>query len=115
MYAILTFFTTAAMYLHLKLLESGYRMTKKKAIALAAIVFLGAFTQYYFFIFMAGLGIWTVSGMLKQKKWGNLLQYLSVIAVTAAVYVAVWPHVFRHLFASGRGEEAFSNMANSSL
>lgn len=115
MYEMLAFFTTAAVYVHLRLLQNGCRMTKKLAVALGTVVFLGSYTQYYFFIFMAGLAIWTVAVMLKHKKKKELLVYLAVIAVTALIYMAVWPYVFRHLFASGRGEEAFSNMVQSSF
>ncbi len=115
MYEMLTFFTTAAVYIHLKLLGNGYTMTRKTALALGSVVFFGSLTQYYFFIFMAGLAIWAIVDMLKNKKRKELLVYLAVIAFTALIYVAIWPHVFKHLFASGRGEEAFYNMVGSSF
>ncbi|MBE6911307.1 MAG: phospholipid carrier-dependent glycosyltransferase [Ruminococcaceae bacterium] len=115
MYEILTFFTTAAIYVHLVLAENEYKLTWKRALALGTVIFFGAYTQYYFFIFMTGLALWTIVDILRCKRKKELLRYLGVIAVVAAIYAAVWPYVFGHLFGSVRGEEAFANMVSSSF
>lgn len=107
MYAMLTFFTTAITYLTLKLIDNDYVLTKKLSISIFITVFLGAYTQYYFLIFMFALALFTVLSMRKDVK--NLLNYLKLMGVTALFYIMVWPFVFRHIFASGRGGQAFTN------
>ena len=112
MYAQLAFFTTAALYIHIKFYDNDFLLTKKSATALSAIIFLGAYTHYYFFIFISGVTLFTVFNIRNTKK---ILNYLLVIAITAIVYSLVWQAVFTHLLASDRGTEAVKNMTESSV
>lgn len=114
MYSMLAFFTTCALYLHIRLYKREYSLTPSLATGLATTIFFGALTQYYFFIFMATLAVFVAIDMLRKKQTKKLFQYIGLIAVVAGLYILIWPHVFPHLFTSSRGEEAFSNLTNSS-
>lgn len=115
MYAMLTFFSVMALYLHIRFIKNGFNMNVKLAISMFITVFLGAFTQYYFLIFMAGIGFFTGASMLFGKKFKKLLHYIIVMGVTAICYLLVWPTAISHIFSSSRGTEAFANASNSSL
>lgn len=115
MYSMLTFFSLLGIYLNIRFIKNGYKMSVKLAISLFITIFLGAFTQYYFLIFIAGVSFFTGASMLFTKKFKKLLHYLAVVGVTAVTYLLVWPTALTHIFNSGRGEEAFANASNSSL
>lgn len=115
MYAQLAFFTTVALYLHMRIINSDYKLTPKMMVALFATVFLGTYTHYYFLIFIFAVVLYAVIAMLQNKRTGVLYKYLAVMGITAAIYAAVWPSVFKHLFFTPRGGQAFDNAVNSSL
>ena len=107
MYAILTFFSTLVIYLMLKLIENDYVLTKKLRLSVFTAVFLGAYTQYYFLIFIFPVIVFMTFLMRKEKE--KLFDYLKLMIFTALFYISVWPFVFKHMFGTGRGGEAFTN------
>ncbi len=114
MYAMLTFFTTAAVLLHFKFAENNYNFTKSTAILMALVVFLGAYSQYYFLIFLFALAFFTVVSMLIRGEYKKIFKYTGLMALTGGIYLALWPAAISHIFKSGRGVEAFDNVSNSS-
>ena len=115
MYAMLTFFSALALYLHIRFIKNGYLLNKKLAVGIFIAVFLGAYTQYYFLIFVAGIAFFTGASMLFRKEFKKLLHYVILMGVTAICYLLVWPTAISHIFSSSRGTEAFANASNSSL
>ncbi len=115
MYAMLTFFSALALYLHIRFIKNGYLMNVKLAIGMFITVFLGAFTQYYFLIFVAGIAFFTGGSMLFRKDFKKLIHYIIVMGVTAVCYLLVWSTAISHIFSSSRGTEAFANASNASL
>lgn len=113
MYAALTFFATATVYWHIRFMENQYKLTPRLAAALFVTVFLGAYTQYYYFIFIFPVVLFFLGYM--WRKWKNMLHYCVGMGITAAVYLAIWPAFFKHIFATDRGEEAFQNAVSGSL
>ncbi len=113
MYAALTFFASLTVYLHIRMMENEYKLTPLMAVALFGTIFLGAFTQYYYFVFVFPVALFCVIAMWRKRK--KIWPYLLGIGITAAVYVAVWPVVFSHIFITNRGAEAFQNVAESSI
>lgn len=114
MYAMLTFFTTAVIYLHLILADNGYKFSKASAALMILTVFLGAYTQYYFLIFLFAAALFNVLIMLAKKEYKKMFTYAGVMASSGILYLAAWPTALNHIFNSGRGVEAFDNASNSS-
>ena len=114
MYAQLTFFTTALTYLYIRLRNNCYELTNKTAFALGAVIFLGAYTHYYFFIFLFSFVLLTVYALIRKKNKKLTLRYLKLSGITAGLYILVWPYVFRHIFGTTRGEQAFVSVMQNS-
>ncbi len=107
MYAMLMFFTTAVIYITLCIIDDEFSNKLKSGLFIT--VLLGAYTQYYFLIFMFGTALCTCVLIWKNRE--KRLSYLKILGITAFAYIVIWPFVFKHLFFSGRGVQAFENAA----
>ena len=114
MYAQLTFFTTALAYLYICLRDRRYELTKKTAFALGVVIFLGAYTHYYFFIFLFSFVLLTIYALIRKKDKKLTLRYLKLTGITAGLYLLLWPFAFKHIFGTGRGGQAFTNVVTES-
>ncbi len=115
MYSELAFFSVCSLYFHIKLIKNDFSLNKRDYILLAVSVVLGAYTHYYFLILQAAEAIILLIFALFKKSFKKILPYIITMAISAVVYFIIWPTCFSHIFASGRGEEAFNNVTTSSL
>ncbi len=115
MYAEVTFFATAIFYLHLRYANDGYTLKAKMAVLISLTVFLGAYTHYYFLIFLFATAAFTVGAMATKRLYKKILPYIGLMAASGILYLLLWPTALMHVFQSGRGQEAFSNVTGASF
>jgi len=115
MYSMLAFFTTMALYSHLKFMKNDFVLTKKIAITLATSVLLGMLTQYYFLIYIFSLFLFTSIYILIFDEKKKLFNYVKLLSAIAIIYVILWPWSIKHLFFSYRGVEARDAAISSPL
>ncbi|MCL2398457.1 MAG: hypothetical protein FWC91_01770, partial [Defluviitaleaceae bacterium] len=109
MYSTLTFFFTALSYLALMLISKKVNISWKFYVSLAFVIFFGALTQYYFFIFFSFSSLALLLWLLFSKEYIKLRNCIITTTITAGAYLLFWPHVIYHLTQSSRGTEAVRN------
>lgn len=107
MYAMLTFFCVAALYLHLKKRKSGQWKMHNKLLILVTVC--GFLTQYYFVIFMLFLAGVTVSYLWKTEK-KEILYYGRSMGISAALGLCIFPFSVSDVLYSERGVESVQNL-----
>ena len=107
MYAMLTFFCMAALYLHLKKREMGQWRTHNKLLIFVTVC--GFFTQYYFVIFMLFLAGVTAVFLWKTKK-KHLLFYFRTMTISALLGLCIFPFSIMDVLYSERGVESMQNL-----
>jgi len=113
MYATLTFFFTTLTYLGVLLISGKRKADISFCISLASVIFFGAFTQYYFFIFFSfsaiGLGFY----LLYEKKYKRIRNCIITVCVSFGLYLICWPYAIHGLLSSSRGKQSVVNLLNS--
>ncbi len=107
MYAMLTFFCMLLLYINIKLFEKNYIVSKKDFFLLILSVVAGSLTHYYFLIF--AFSVFAVSSYQILKNRTGYKGYIFAYIAAGVLYILLWPTVFKHLFFSARGNEAFAN------
>ncbi|MDR2044029.1 MAG: hypothetical protein LBQ15_06605 [Clostridium sp.] len=115
MYGVMTFWCVALCYLH------GKKWSRREFAVhnrgLIAVTVLGFWTQYFFLFYcfaLAAVTVWQLAGRglggaeRKKELWG----YLRSMLIAAVVGVAGFPFAVADVFSSGRGTEAWGNLAN---
>ena len=115
MYALFAFLSICSVYFHIKLINNDFSLNKKDYVLLGLSVVLGAYTHYYFLILQAAEAVILLIFALFNKSFKKILPYIITMAISAVVYIIIWPTCFTHIFMSYRGEEAFNNVSTSSL
>lgn len=107
MYAMLTFFCMAALYLHMKKRKTGQWKNGNKLLILVTVC--GFLTQYYFVIFMLFLaGVMAVYLWRREKK--NLLYYGRSMGISALLGLCIFPFSVADVLYSERGVESVQNL-----
>lgn len=107
MYAMLTFFCMAALYLHMKKRKTGQWKKGNKLLILVTVC--GFLTQYYFVIFMLFLaGVTAVYLWRTEKK--NLLYYGRSMGISALLGLCIFPFSVADVLYSERGVESVQNL-----
>lgn len=107
MYAMLTFFCMAALYLHMKKRKTGQWKNGNKLLILVTVC--GFLTQYYFVIFMLFLaGVTAVYLWRTEKK--NLLYYGRSMGISALLGLCIFPFSVADVLYSERGVESVQNL-----
>lgn len=107
MYAMLTFFCVAELYLHMKKRKSGQWKNHNKLLILVTVC--GFLTQYYFVIFMLFLAGVTVVYLWKTEK-KNVLYYIRSMGISAVWGLCIFPFSIMDVLYSGRGVESVQNL-----
>lgn len=103
MYVMLTFFILLYLYMNLKICKNSFEIDKKTKRNLTLTVILGFLTQYYFCIFAVILAIVMGCGMLKNRKFAELKQYIWCHVKAAIIGIVIFPASIYHIFFSYRG------------
>jgi len=107
MYAMLTFFCVAALYLHMKKRKTGQWKSRNKLLAFVTVC--GFLTQYYFVIFMLFLAGVTVVYLWKAEK-KNLFYYCRTMGISALLGLCIFPFSVTDVLYSERGVESVRNL-----
>lgn len=109
MYAMLTFFCVAELYLHLKKKQSGQWEKGNKLLILVTVC--GFLTQYYFVIFMLFLAGVTVTWLWKTEK-KQVLYYARTMGISALFGLCIFPFSIADVLYSERGVESVQNLGS---
>ena len=103
MYALLTLMTLLCLYVHLEILKSDFKFTKKLIAALFFSVLGGYYTQYYFVLYAIVLAAVMLIIMVLHRKWKSILTYVMTLAGAAVTGIIIWPFAIKHVFRGYRG------------
>ena len=95
---------------HIFILKHKRNMTVPYFIMLAFTVFLGGLTHYYFYFFVAGLGLCVCIYLLFVKRIKEMFAYGFSLVTGLAAAIAVFPATLDHIFGY-RGSYATKNLA----
>jgi hypothetical protein len=113
MYATLTFFFTALAYLGILIISGKTKTGTKFLTGLFLVIFLGCFTQLYFFVFLAFTAFILFIFLLFTKEYKKIVKLTITVSGSLGFYYLCWPVIISQLFNSSRGEEAFENFKSS--
>ena len=113
MYMLLVFFVLAATWLHVKSLQER-RRGWQFFVPLAAVVYLGFLTHYYFAVYLfflaAAMEFYLLFEKAEHKTWGqkwkDCILYAAVVIGSLVAAVLSYPACLGHIFRGYRGTEA---------
>ncbi len=108
MYAMLTFFCMAALYLHMKKRRAGQWRTDNKLLVFVTVC--GFLTQYYFVIFMLFLAGVTVVCLWRTER-KQLFYYIRTMGISALLGLVMFPFSIMDVLYSERGVESVQNLS----
>ena len=112
MYQWLTLFILLLTWLHIKAWKKEC-FSIRFYLSLAATVFLGFMTQYYYIIFHIFLGAGLCLLLLKNKRIKELFLYAFSCGTGLLAAILYYPASFSHIFRGYRGTEAVSEFSNA--
>lgn len=110
MYAMLTFFCMAALYLHLKKMQTGEWERHNGKLILVTVC--GFLTQYYFVVFMLFLAGVSVYHIIKKYGRKALLCYIRTMGISAVLGLCICPYSIADVLYGDRGAESVENLKN---
>ncbi len=114
MYAVLTFFVTYTLYLHLCIREEeNYITDKRKWLKLGSVVWLGFNTHYYYILFLFPLFVMTCIRIWKKKTLR--ISYIKCMLIIGIISLVIWPFSVYHILFGYRGTEAVSNVFSAGI
>lgn len=113
MYQWLTLFVLLCTAIHLRAMRKQDFRIGGFLLPLAATVFLGFLTQYYYIIFHFFMGVGFCIYLLTKGKIKELLSYAVACAVGLAAALLYYPASLSHIFRGYRGTEAVSEFSNA--
>lgn len=96
-YCLLTFFSVALLYFHVRMYRKKFSCCKKEMLGIFLIMLVGSLTQYSFF--MLGLCVMTVFGIyeLIRKKWKFVIAHGCVMMAAVVGSMILWPKTWELL------------------
>ena len=113
MYLLQTFEVLLFAAAHIYILKHKKKMTVPYFIMLAFTVFLGGLTHYYFYFFVAGLGLCVCIYLLSVKRVKEMFAYGFSLVAGLVCAIAVFPATIAHIFGY-RGDYATKNLTGFS-
>lgn len=107
MYAMLTFFCVAELYLHMKKKTGGQWERGNKLLIFVTVC--GFLTQYYFVIYMLFLAGVTAVLLWKEKK-KKMFYYARTMGISAVLGLCIFPFSVADVLYSERGVESVQNL-----
>ncbi len=103
MYASLTFWVLAFLYLSLRMYDRKNEVKIYECVLLLVTVLCGVLTQY-FFIFCAGLiGLVMIIFKIKDRHIKSLLFYVGAAIIGAGLALAIYPYIITNVLGGNRG------------
>lgn len=110
MYLLQTLNVLAFLAVHVYILRHKRKMTAPYFVMLALTVMFGGLTHYYFYFFVAGLGVCVCAYLLYMKQFKQMFAYGFSLVVGLGAAIAIFPATIDHIFGY-RGSYATSNLA----
>lgn len=108
MYMMMTMFVTIFSYLHVRLVVDKTYNTKL-LIALGLTTFLGFFTQYYFIIFAAIIGILMFIYLLLSKQFNKLWRYCLAMLSALVAMLLIYPTAYKTILGLNELQIAYNH------
>ena len=103
MYATLTFWVLAFVYMSIKLYEKKNTVGIKDCILLAVTVLCGVLTQYYFILFAGLTGLVFLVFKIKEKCGKDLIKYIIAAVVGAGLALCIYPYIISNVLGGNCG------------
>lgn len=120
MYTLLCLWTCALLYLHICFIKER-TVSKRRAIQLGVIVFLGGLTHYYFYVFGFFVALsYLIMQVLQirkelREKYVILLKYACPYLGGGIMAMIVFPKVLKHIFKSSMSGRMQDNLKGNGL
>lgn len=108
MYAMVTFFTIATLYIHLCFLSQPVKLKFKHWLLMVICVSGGVLSQYFYIFYCFAIFVVAAIYLLKNKNIKVLFKYCLAMLVAAILVLIIWPFTIEDLFFSSRGQEAIT-------
>ena len=109
MYMLMALVAVLHLLMYLKYMERDV-IPLKGYVFLGVTLIAGVLSQYYFLFLAFFLGVWYTLKFFLQRRYEDLVKYLTSIVISATVSLMIWPTMLHHLFGGVRGKEAQSNL-----
>ena len=108
MYALSTLSILLFTYITIKIEENQKegKIGLKYLIPTSLIVLMGGLTHYYFFIYVFGIYMYLLVKHIRKKEYKFIVKYTITLAVTAVIYLLIFPYTINHIFFGYRGIDA---------
>ena len=103
MYATLTMFVLAFLYLTLKIFDRGRDVKFYEVLPILPVVILGVLTQYYFIMFAGLIGLVFLILQLKRKAFKSLVLYVVFALAGAVIALIIYPYIIENVLGGNRG------------
>lgn len=110
MYAVLSFFVIATLYIHLLVCEGQLVKNRKLKVLLSTTLIMGSWTHYYYYIFLFPIAVITVWSLAKKYGKKDVLCYVKNVLISAGISLIIWPFSLYHILFSYRGTEAVDSL-----
>ena len=103
MYATLTFFVLAFLYMSLVMYEKKNTVRLSDCLMLTLIVILGILTQYYFILFAGLIGLVFLVFKIKERNIKDLVKYIVAAVIGAVIALCIYPYIISNVLGGNRG------------
>ena len=103
MYASLTFWVLAFLYLTLRIYDKKNTVSTLDCVPLLITVTLGTLTQYYFILCAGLIGLVFLIFKIKEKNVKDLIFYAVTAVIGAGIALAVYPYIITNVLGGNRG------------
>ena len=103
MYATLTFFVLAFLYMSLVMYEKKNTVRLSDCLMLTLIVILGILTQYYFILFAGLIGLVFLVFKIKERNIKDLIKYIIAALIGAVIALCIYPYIISNVLGGNRG------------
>lgn len=103
MYATLTFFVLAFLYMSLVMYEKKNAVRLSDCLMLTLIVILGILTQYYFILFAGLIGLVFLVFKIKERNIKDLVKYIIAAVIGAVIALCIYPYIISNVLGGNRG------------
>ena len=117
MYALSTLSILLFTYITMKI-EKNQKDGKiglKYLIPTSLVLLMGGLTHYYFFIYVFGVYVYLLIKHIRRKEYKFLVKYTVTLAISAIIYLLIFPYAINHIFFGYRGIDATEPVTLQSL
>ena len=103
MYASLTFWVLAFLYVTLRMYDKKNTVGIRDCVVMLVVVTLGILTQYYFILCAGLIGLVFLIFKIKERCVKDLLFYIVTALIGAGIAMAIYPYIISNVLGGNRG------------